>query len=125
MDDLARKIAANMQVAHVPAALNAATTCRPADMEIAACYDMEKVTASPIDIAFTDLAGAVYDLEAIAQELTKKIEPILMFDSNELKRGVEAATAPASPMQSRIIDLTIQVRAITEHLAVTRSRVQL
>jgi hypothetical protein len=127
MDELARKIAANMQQTPMPpltAPQDTAFQTNLQSMSQLRCCDPE-IKVSPIDGAFNDLAGALYDLETQAQALIQSIEPILTFDSNELKCGGDPQPVPYSPMHSRLLELTSRVRALTEQVAVARGRVQL
>lgn len=82
--------------------------------------------ASPIDGALSDLQMNLNDLENCLGFLIQAIDPILLYDYDNEKSGEAGmALASISPMHSRILGLTTQVRTLVERVQNTTGRVQL
>jgi hypothetical protein len=84
------------------------------------------VKASPIDGAMSNLQLNLNDLESNISTLINAIDPILLSDyDNEKSDEVGMSLASISPMHSRILGLTAQVKMLTECVKNTTGRVQL
>lgn len=133
MDVLAAKIAAHMQGAQLASnASHGQTVGQPSGASFAsAASSLQHSTdpvakASPIDGALSDLQMNLNDLENYLGSLIQAIDPVLLYDYDNEKSGEAGmALASISPMHSRILGLTAQVRTLVERVQNTTGRVQL